>query len=49
VDVLIQLSPSLSPSSLLDSDSAFRDATDGTLVDPSRSPTTNLVDLKETK
>jgi len=49
VDVPIQLSPSLSPPSLLENDSTSRDATDGTLIDSSPSRSTNLVDPKETK
>ena len=46
MDVLVELSPSLSPPSL--SDSASKDATDSTLIDPSRSRPTDLVDPEET-
>ena len=35
VDVPVELSPSLSPPSLSDNDSASRDATDGTPIGPS--------------
>ena len=49
VDVPIELSPSLSPPSLFDNDSASRDASDGNLIDPSPSRPTDLVNLKEIK
>jgi len=49
VDVPIHLSPSLPLPSFLENDFAFRDATDGTLIDYSPSRPTDLVDPKETK
>jgi len=49
VNVPIQLSPSLSPSSLLENDSISRDATKGTSIDFSLSSHTDLVDLRKTK
>ena len=47
VDVPVRFSQSLSPPSPLVKDSASRDATYGTPIDPSRP--TDLVDLEETK
>jgi len=49
VDVPVELSSSLSPPALSDNDSSSRNATDGTLIDPSPSCPTDLVDLEETK
>jgi len=48
VNVPIQLSLPLSPLSLLDNDSTYRDATDDTPTNSSPSRPINLVDPKET-
>ena len=47
VDVLIQLSPSLSPSSVSENDSVCKDATDSTPIN--WFPHTDLVGLRNTK
>jgi len=49
VDVPVQFSSSLSPPPLSDNDSAFRDATDGTLTNPYPSRPIDLVNPSETK
>jgi len=48
-DVPVEFSPSLSPPSVPNNDSASRHATDGILMDPSPSRPMDLVVLEETK